>query len=69
MLNKKAAAEINTVGKRSLFMDSQWKNMIWNEEIKILLYGSDRRICVKHHIGEEEHPDNIQAIAKNPDVL
>ncbi|KFM62309.1 Transposable element Tcb1 transposase, partial [Stegodyphus mimosarum] len=46
--------------------DDQWSQVIWSDETKISLFGSDGRKYVRRRIGEELHPDCIQATVKNP---
>ncbi|KFM64374.1 Transposable element Tcb1 transposase, partial [Stegodyphus mimosarum] len=46
--------------------DDQWSQVIWSDETKISLFGSDGPKYVRCRIGEELHPDCIQATVKNP---
>ncbi len=46
--------------------ENQWKQIIWSDESKISLFGSDRRKYVTGRVGEELHPDCIEATTKNP---
>lgn len=46
--------------------ENQWKQIIWSDESKISLFGSDGRKYVRRRVGEELHPDCIEATTKNP---
>jgi hypothetical protein len=46
--------------------ENQRKQIIWSDESKILLFGSDGRKYVRRRVGEELHPDCIEATTKNP---
>ena len=46
--------------------EDQWKQVIWSDESRISLFGSDRRKYVRRRVGEELHPECFLASAKNP---
>ncbi|CAL1275511.1 unnamed protein product [Larinioides sclopetarius] len=45
--------------------ENQWKQIIWSDESKISLFGSDGRKYVRRRVGEALHPDCIEATTKN----
>ncbi len=46
--------------------ENQWKQTIWSDECKILLFGCDGQKYVRRRVGEELHPDCIEGTTKNP---
>lgn len=46
--------------------ENQWRQVIWSDESKISLFGSDGRKYVRRRVGEALHPDCIEATTKNP---
>lgn len=66
-LNKKQRVKRLQWAKEHIdWTEAQWKQVIWSDETKISLFGSDGRKYVRRRVGEEVHPDCIQVTTKNP---